>query len=661
MTFKTILIANRGEIALRIIRTARRLGFRTVAVFSDADRDAPHCLAADAAVHIGASQPAASYLNIAALLAAAKASGADAIHPGYGFLAENAAFARACSEADLRFIGPPPDAMESMGNKAGAKRLMQAAGVPCIAGYEGADQSESRLLDEAALIGYPVMIKAAAGGGGRGMRLVADRHAFPAALLSARSEALNAFSNAELILERAIDQPRHIEIQVFADEQGNVVHLGERDCSVQRRHQKVIEESPSPAVTPQLRTRMGEVAVAAARAIGYRGAGTLEFLLDRDGEFYFMEMNTRLQVEHAVTEAVSGVDLVEWQLRVALGEPLPLTQDGIDRRLANGGHAIEVRLCAEDPANGFMPQSGRIALWRAPPDVRTDHALASGQEISPYYDSMLAKLVAHGRDRDEAVRRLAHALDECVLLGVKSNRRFLAQCLAHPVFLAGRATTSFIAACVPDLAQRQTGAIAAQTGAVLLAWRQSQAAAGSYPDELRGWSSGGSYRQPCRFLLDGAATEFHIAARGASAWTLIHADAQVEASVTGARDVTGACVVHLGERSLRLDFAFSGSDIHYAVDGEEHTLTDTTYAPPQREAGSNGSGRITAPMNGRVAAVPVTLGERVRIGQVVIVIEAMKMEHSMAAPRDGVVLAVLAGVGDQVEPGRVVIEIGDDL
>lgn len=661
MTFKTILIANRGEIALRIIRTARRLGFRTVAVYSDADRDAPHCAAADAAVHIGASQPAASYLNIEALLAAAAASGAEAVHPGYGFLAENAAFARACGDAGLCFIGPQPDAMDAMGNKAGAKRLMQAAGVPCVPGYEGADQSESRLLDEAALIGYPVMIKAAAGGGGRGMRLVADRQAFAAALLSARSEALNAFSSAELILERAIEQPRHIEIQVFADNHGNVVHLGERDCSVQRRHQKVIEESPSPAVTPQLRARMGEVAVAAARAIAYRGAGTLEFLLDRDGEFYFMEMNTRLQVEHAVTEAVTGVDLVEWQLRVALGEALPLAQDAIDKRLAIGGHAIEVRLCAEDPENGFMPQSGRIALWRAPPEVRTDHALASGLEILPHYDSMLAKLVAHGRDRDEAVRRLAHALDECVLLGVKSNRRFLARCLAHPVFLAGEATTSFIGTCFPDMAPVPADAIAAQVGAVLLAWRRGQLETRHYPDELRGWSSNGSYRQPCRFMLDGAATELHVATVGANRWILSQADVQTAASLWPSPTVPGACVVHLGERSVRVDFAFAGTAIDYAADGDEHALTDTTYAAPQREADANASGCITAPMNGRVAAVPVTVGDRVRLGQVVIVVEAMKMEHSVLAPRDGVVLAVLAGVGEQVEPGRMVIEIGDDI
>jgi geranyl-CoA carboxylase alpha subunit len=364
--FTTILIANRGEIAMRIIRSARRLGFRTVAVFSDADRDAPHCRAADLAIHIGASAPSASYLNIAALLEAAAASGADAIHPGYGFLAENAEFARECAAAGLTFVGPGAWAITAMGNKGDAKHIMQMAGVPCVPGYQGPDQSDAHMLAEAALIGYPVMIKAAAGGGGRGMRRVEQAHDFAAALQSARSEAGHAFGNTELILERAIVEPRHIEVQVFADAHGNVVHLGERDCSVQRRHQKLIEESPSPAVSADLRARMGAVAVAAARAIDYRGAGTLEFLLDRDGNFYFMEMNTRLQVEHAVTEAVAGVDLVEWQLRVACGEALPLTQEQIDARLAAGGHAIEVRLCAEDPEHDFMPQSGVVARWRAP-------------------------------------------------------------------------------------------------------------------------------------------------------------------------------------------------------------------------------------------------------------------------------------------------------
>jgi geranyl-CoA carboxylase alpha subunit len=661
MTFSTILIANRGEIALRIIRSARRLGFRTVAVYSDADRGAPHCAAADLAIHIGAAPPAASYLNSAALLAAAAASGADAVHPGYGFLAENAAFAQACGAAGLHFIGPPADAMEAMGNKAGAKRLMLAAGVPCVPGYEGADQSDLRMLDEAALIGYPVMIKAAAGGGGRGMRLVACAEEFPAALQSARSESLHAFSSTELILERAISRPRHIEIQVFADDLGNVVHLGERDCSVQRRHQKVIEESPSPAVTAQLRARMGAVSVAAARAIGYRGAGTLEFLLDSEGAFYFMEMNTRLQVEHAVTEAVLGVDLVEWQLRVALGEALPMTQERIDLRLASGGHAIEVRLCGEDPAQDFLPQSGGVALWRAPSGVRTDHALASGLEVSPFYDSMLAKLVAHGGDRFDAVRRLTQALDECVLLGVKTNRSFLARCLAHPVFIQGEATTAFIGECFPDAlrARPAPDAIALQAGAVLLAWRRGQLVAHRYASELHGWSSSGNYRQLCRFTLDGLAGELHIAACGAGSWQLWHGELRVAALLATPFNTRGSCTLTLGERTLRVDYAFGDAICYFALDGAEHTLIDMSYARPEREAGAGASGRIRSPINGRVAALPVAVGERVRMGQVVIVIEAMKMEHGMVAPRDGVVLAISTEVGAQVAPGDVVIDIGD--
>ena len=622
--FTTILVANRGEIAMRIIRSARRLGFRTVAVYSDADRDAPHCRAADVAIHIGASAPSASYLNIAALLEAAAAGAADAVHPGYGFLAENAGFARSCAAAGLTFIGPGAWAIAAMGNKGDAKHAMQAAGVPCVPGYQGPDQSDAHMLAEAALIGYPVMVKAAAGGGGRGMRRVEHAAEFAAALQSARSEAEHAFGSTELILERAIVEPRHIEVQVFADAHGNVVHLGERDCSVQRRHQKLIEESPSPAVSPELRARMGAVAVAAARAIDYRGAGTLEFLLDRNGNFYFMEMNTRLQVEHAVTEAVTGLDLVEWQLRVAAGETLPLTQAQIDARLAAGGHAIEVRLCAEDPEHDFMPQSGVVARWRAPADVRTDHALEDGLAVSPFYDSMLAKLVAHGVDRADALRRLARGLDDCVLLGLKTNRHFLARCLAHPVFAAGAATTAFIgeycrpAPLVPD-------ARAIEVGAALLAAKRSRACAPNYPAELRGWSNSAAYPQLSRFMLDGEAVEMHAAP---------------------------------GEE-VRVEHVFVGERCFFLLDGREHDMLDTTYAPGARETASGASGRISAPMNGRIVTLPVCRGDRVRAGQLVMVLEAMKMEHSIVAPRDGTVQDVFAAVGEQVAPGRALMEIAE--
>jgi geranyl-CoA carboxylase alpha subunit len=411
--FRKILIANRGEIALRIMRTARRLGYGVVAVHSDADRNALHVREADEAVRIGGALPAQSYLNIDAIVAAAKASGADAVHPGYGFLAENGDFAQACSDADLVFIGPSAETIKLMGNKAGAKEIMRAAGVPCVPGYQGTDQGDTAMLAAAHRIGFPVMIKAVAGGGGRGMRLVENPATFLDALRSARSEAQSAFGDAAVILERAIVDPRHIEIQVFGDAFGNAIHLGERDCSVQRRHQKLIEEAPSVKVTPELRTRMGAVAVSAIKSIGYRGAGTLEFLLDRNGEFFFMEMNTRLQVEHPVTEAITGLDLVELQLRLAGGEPLGLRQEDI----GFSGHAIEVRLCSEDAANDFMPQSGRMALWHVPEAIRVEHALQSGSEVPPFYDSMIAKLIGHGTTREEARRRLIAGLEQTVALG----------------------------------------------------------------------------------------------------------------------------------------------------------------------------------------------------------------------------------------------------
>ena len=440
--FSKILIANRGEIACRIIRTARALGYRTVAVFSDADTDALHGRQADEAVRIGPPPVQDSYLNIDALLAAAKLAGADAVHPGYGFLSENAAFAEACARAGLVFIGPPAAAIAAMGNKARAKALMEAAGVPCVPGYQGPDQSDERFTMEGRRIGFPLMVKAAAGGGGRGMRLVTSADDLANALARARSEAASAFGSDELILEHAVPDARHIEIQVFADQHGNIIHLGERDCSIQRRHQKVIEETPSPAVSTELRAKMGEAAVAAARAIGYVGAGTIEFLLDQSGKFYFLEMNTRLQVEHPVTEAVTGVDLVAWQLRVAAGERLPLDQ----HEVRFSGHAIEARLYAEDPHKNFLPQTGTLIDWRpaSGTGVRIDHGLAPGQSVSPFYDPMLAKVIAHGATREEARRRLLVALEDTVALGLTTNRSFLIAMLRHPAFAAGEATTAFI-------------------------------------------------------------------------------------------------------------------------------------------------------------------------------------------------------------------------
>ncbi|MGB3866406.1 MAG: acetyl-CoA carboxylase biotin carboxylase subunit, partial [Xanthobacteraceae bacterium] len=502
--FRKILVANRGEIALRVMRTARRLGFATVAVYSDADADAPHVRAADQAVRIGEPLPAQSYLRIDAIVAAAKATGADAIHPGYGFLAENEDFAAACREAGLVFIGPSPQAIESMGNKAGAKAIMQDAGVPCVPGYQGEDQSDATMADEAARIGFPVMIKAVAGGGGRGMRLVDSAAAFPDHLRSARSEAQGAFGDPTVILERAIVDPRHIEIQVFGDRYGNAIHLGERDCSVQRRHQKLIEEAPSPAVSPELRARMGEIAVKAVKAIGYEGAGTLEFLLDGAGHFYFMEMNTRLQVEHPVTEAITGLDLVELQLRIASGEPLTLRQDDI----RFSGHAIEVRLCSEDARHGFMPQSGRMVQWRPAAHLRVEHALYSGVEIPPFYDSMIAKVIASGDSREEARRRLIHGLEQTVAFGVTTNQEFLTACLRHDVFAQGGATTAFIGRHIDDLLARPAAAgVPDDVLAALLLYVTDPNA----PSWRAGRSLATTFPMPMQFAIDGETRAIEVA------------------------------------------------------------------------------------------------------------------------------------------------------
>jgi len=489
--FDSILIANRGEIVTRVARTARALGFKTVAVASDADRGAPHTQACDTVVAIGGERPADSYLRVDKLLQAALQAGAQAVHPGYGFLSESAAFAQAVIAAGLVWIGPPPAAMSAMADKARAKQRMAEAGVPVLPGYDGDDQSSETLRAAALRIGVPLMIKATAGGGGRGMRLVTDVSQLAAALASAAAEAQAAFGDARLLIERALLGPRHVEIQVFADAHGHVIHLGERDCSVQRRHQKIVEETPSPAVSPALRRRMGEVAVTAARAVGYVGAGTVEFLLDVDGperdNFWFMEMNTRLQVEHPLTELLVGVDLVEWQLRVAAGEPLPLTQDEALARFETGGHAIEVRLCAEDPAQNYLPQSGTLRHWQPPRGVRCDHALASGCVVSPFYDSMLAKLIAHAPSRGAAIHHLADALDRTVCLGLTTNRGFLARVLRHPAFAGGAVTTAFLAQQFADNAARGTDA--ASSLRALIAAANATLAPAAPPALWAGWTS----------------------------------------------------------------------------------------------------------------------------------------------------------------------------
>jgi geranyl-CoA carboxylase alpha subunit len=662
--FTKILVANRGEIALRVMRTAHALGWRTVAVYSEVDAGAPHVMAADEAVAIGPAPPAQSYLNIGALIDAARASGADAVHPGYGFLAENADFAQACQDAGLVFIGPSPQAIRAMGDKAGAKRLMAAAGVPCIPGFqstEAADQSLERLAAEAARIGYPVMIKATAGGGGRGMRRVKAADAFAAALRSAQSEALHAFGDATVLLERALERPRHIEIQVFADRHGHTVHLGERDCSVQRRHQKLIEEAPSPAVDAALRQAMGAAAVAAVKAIGYEGAGTLEFLLDEQGRFYFMEMNTRLQVEHPVTEALTGLDLVAWQLRVAAGEPLPLQQHEIHAQ----GHAIEVRLCAEDAPRGFVPCSGTVRRWQAPEGLRVEHALCNGAAVPPHYDSMIAKLVAHGATREDARRRLLRGLHELVALGVTTNQAFLARCLEQADFANGGATTDFIARHEHALMVVDEGV---QRLALLLA----------------GWLLRGTL--PAAFSTRADPADQHHSPRRNAAPGLTHglpvglrlsllgrehtlrvmelAPGRFEMALAGA--VHGLQTVEVGPHRARcivdgvmqqVAFHRDGALLWLAHGAHTHTVEDRTFAAQTRPDQAGRDGRVRAAMTGRVVAVLVTPGERVQPGQALLTLEAMKMEHAHLTPVAGTVEAVHARVGDQLSAGQVVVDI----
>jgi geranyl-CoA carboxylase alpha subunit len=645
--FFKVLVANRGEIALRVMRSARRLGLGVVAVYSDADRDSLHVRQADSAVRIGEALPAQSYLNIPAIIAAAKVSGADAVHPGYGFLAENEAFAQACKDAGLVFIGPSPQAIEAMGNKAGAKEIMRKAGVPCVPGYQGADQGDEVMLAEARQIGFPVMIKAVAGGGGRGMRLVPDAESFPDALRGARSEAKAAFGDPTVILERAIQNPRHIEIQVFGDTHGNAVHLGERDCSVQRRHQKLIEEAPSPAVTPELRAKMGEVAVVAVTALRYEGAGTLEFLLDESGAFYFMEMNTRLQVEHPVTEAITGLDLVELQLRVARGEPLPVKQQDIKFT----GHAIEVRLCSEDAAHDFMPQSGRMARWQVPEGLRVEHALQSGAEIPPFYDSMIAKVISHGATREEARGRLICGLEQLVAFGVTTNQAFLMSCLRHPGFARGEATTAFIGAHRDELlAPRKDAASDVALAGLLLYVTNPHA-----PSWRGGRSLAATFPLPAKVEIGGQAHELEVTReRDGSYVVAFDGEAQ-----TFEIDDLGTEAIRFRHNGVmdNAKFLRDGDRVYLQHRGLPLAVTDVTLAAPKAAAVNGGDGKVRAAMNGRVVAVLVKPGDRVSAGQPVMTLEAMKMEHVHKAAIDGLVVAIDVAEGEQVTTGKIVAEI----
>ncbi|WP_319826343.1 acetyl/propionyl/methylcrotonyl-CoA carboxylase subunit alpha [Thalassovita sp.] len=635
-----LLIANRGEIATRILRTARAMGIRTVAVHSDADAEAEHVRQADQAVRIGGNAPADSYLRVDAILDAARATGADAIHPGYGFLAENPALPAACAVAGITFVGPSADAIRAMGDKAGAKALMEQAGVPVVPGYAGADQSPDTLMAEARKIGFPLMIKATAGGGGRGMRLVTDAASFPDLLTSARSEAKSAFGDDTVLLERAIVNPRHVEIQILADRHGNAIHLGERDCSVQRRHQKVIEEAPSPAVSPDLRARMGAVSTAAALAIGYEGAGTFEYLLDADGNFYFMEMNTRLQVEHPVTEAITGLDLVALQLRIAAGEPLPLAQDEVTFT----GHAIELRLCAEDPAAGFLPQSGVLGIWRPSPLLRADHGLRDGAQVPPFYDSMVAKLIAHGPTRQAALARLSAGLADTLALGVRTNQTFLSACLSHPVFADGAATTAFIDSHRDALLPDTTGpeARAAMILAALLRAGPGTGLAHAYPAPLRLTRSGTSHTPQVRAYGHGRCT------------VTLDGQPDMDIRVHPASGPNVAFDLH-GARH-RATLLRDGDVLTLHHDGQSLDFTDDTYTPAIRAAAGS-DGKLRASMNGTVVAVAVAVGDTVTTGQKLAVLEAMKMEHTHAAPLDGTIAAIHVTPGTQVTAHAVLIEV----
>ena len=627
-----LLIANRGEIVCRIARSVRRMGWATVALYSDADRSAPHVAACDLAFGIGGNAPAESYLAIDKVIAAALQSGAQAVHPGYGFLSERADFARAVLDAGLVFVGPPPAAIAAMGDKALARRHMAKAGVPVLPGYEGEDQHDTALLAAAERIGFPVMVKAAAGGGGRGMRLVHRSADLMVALAAARSEARNAFGDPRLILERGLLAPRHIEVQVLADAHGAVLHLGERDCSIQRRHQKIIEEAPAPGLSSALRTQLHDAAVRVARAVDYVNAGTVEFLVD-DGEFFFMEMNTRLQVEHPVTEAVTGLDLVEWQLRVAGGERLPWRQDDI----AIQGHAIEARLCAEDPAQDFLPQSGRIERWRAPAALRVDHAVAEGMQLSSYYDSMLAKIVYHGSTREQARGGLRDALRDTVLFGVSSNRTFLARVLDHSAFASGALSTAFIGEHFPDPGTRAPRPTEAAWA--LAAWLSVQPARPP-PAQWHGFVSTGGSDLPVRLAYHGIEREVRVQ---------ITRDGQVTALLDDApHAVEGAEAIHCHRAGIHLYLQTAEGD---------WTFEDRRLMARQIAGADRGDGRLIAPMNGRVAQIPVAVGARVARGETLIVLEAMKMEHALAARASGIVSAVHVALNEQVSPGKLLLEL----
>ncbi len=683
--FDSLLIANRGEIAVRIARTARAMGIRTIGIASAADVGVVHGRACDHCVPIGGERAVDSYLRIDKVIEAARQSGAQAVHPGYGFLAESEAFARAVIDADLVWVGPPPAAMSALGAKAAARQLAASLGVPVVPGYDGDDQGDETLIAHATRIGYPLLIKASAGGGGRGMRRVNDAAALSDDLQAARRESQAAFGDARLVLERAVEHARHVEVQVFGDAHGNLIHLGERDCSVQRRHQKLIEEAPCPVLTPAQRRRMGDAAVALAQAVGYVGAGTVEMLLQDDGSFYFMEMNTRLQVEHPVTEALLGIDLVAWQLRIAAGQALPFGQDEALRRFESGGHAIEARLCAEDTLHGDLPQAGVTHAWRLPErdGLRCDHALADGQAVSPFYDSMLAKLIVHAPTRDGARLALALALDDTVALGVATNRKLLATVLRDARIAAAQATTTFL-----DYHYADRAVVLPQPGATHHAlaalWLATRAAA----DLPSAWAASplcAPRETVVDMIVDGIVQRWHLRRDGRSWFVRGVTSAESDAAASAAGDgqlmfdapcwfVDGALAsLQVGllrdanasasgsVDTVRLDglmtLAADGATLLYARSGTiDFTVTDLRHAPPTRSGGQV-SGDVRAPMHGRLALVHVAVGDTVLAGQALAVLEAMKMEHTITAPMAGRVTAIGALQGVQVAPSLLLMRI----
>ena len=661
--FSKILIANRGEIACRVIRTARRLGIRTVAVYSQADAQAQHVLQADEAWPIGGPRPQESYLRGEAIIEVALRTGAQAIHPGYGFLSENADFADAIEAAGLVFIGPSSASMRRMGSKAGAKDLMHAAGVPVVPGYTGGDQSPDVLARVADRIGYPLMIKAAHGGGGKGMRIVRSRAEFLPNLESCQREAANAFGRDRVLLERYIEQPRHIEIQVFGDSHGNAMHLNERECSAQRRYQKVLEESPSPFLTPELRAAMGAAAVQAARAIDYANAGTVEFIVAPDGSFYFMEINTRLQVEHPVTELVTGLDLVEWQLRVAAGDSLPLAQEDVRQQ----GHAIEVRLYAEDPEAGFLPGSGRLERLRLPATnahVRIDSGVVEGDTVTIFYDPMIAKLVVWDADRGSALARLRDALAHCEIEGPKSNIRFLERLVRHPAIVGGTIDTGYLDRhldeFLPQPQADETLLLAAATATLL--WQEAsereRASASADPTSpwaiADGWRLGHAGKRLLAFLHRGERIELTAQGSGGE-YRLMHGEQVV--AVSGARLADGEFHARLDAQARR--FLVQLDDARVLVHDCERRLQLQPVGVYRRDDSGQGAGdnRLQAPMPGRVVLVKTRPGDRIVAGQELLVIEAMKMELAVKAPRDGVVAEVRAAEGDFVDADAVLVTL----